>query len=63
MSICTEPFRVPAQAMAEVYGMPEFPFIVMPHPIASLTEAEIQHRVRAFLPQVLRILGAGEGAS
>lgn len=61
MSICTEPFRVPAQAMAGVYGLPDFQFVVMPHPIASLTADEVQERVHQLIPDVLRILGAEDG--
>jgi hypothetical protein len=31
--------------------------VTVPHPIASLNEAQIQARVRDVLPAVLRILG------
>ena len=57
VSICTDSFRVPAQAMAKAYGFPGFEFVTVPHPIASLDEAQIQARVRDALPAVLRILG------
>lgn len=61
MAICTDPFRAPAEAMADVYGMPGFAFISMPHPIASLTAAEVEERVQRLIPDVLRILGARDG--
>ena len=57
VSICTDSFRVPAQAMAKAYGFPGFEFVTVPHPIASLNEAQIQARARDVLPAVLRILG------
>jgi hypothetical protein len=57
VSICTDSFRVPAQAMAKAYGFPGFEFVTVPHPIASLDEAQIQARARDVLPAVLRILG------
>jgi hypothetical protein len=57
VSICTDSFLVPAQAMAKAYGFPGFEFVTVPHPIASLDEAQIQARVRDVLPAVLRILG------
>jgi hypothetical protein len=57
VSICTDSFLVPAQAMAKAYGFPGFEFVTVPHPIASLDEAQIQARVRDALPAVLRILG------
>ena len=57
MSICTDSFRAPAQAMAKAYGFGGFEFVTVPHPIASLDEAQIRARARDALPAVLRILG------
>jgi hypothetical protein len=57
VSICTDSFLVPAQAMAKAYGFPGFEFVTVPHPIASLDEAQIEARARDVLPAVLRILG------
>jgi hypothetical protein len=58
VSVCTEPFVPAAQAMARVYGFPAYQFVTMPHPLASLDDAQIQARARDLLPAVLRILGA-----
>lgn len=57
VSICTDSFLVPAQAMAEAYGFPGYEFVTVPHPVASLDDQQIQARVRGVLPEVLRILG------
>ena len=57
MSICTDAFVVPAQAMARAYGFPGFEFVTVPHPVASLDETQIQARVRDLVPGLLRILG------
>ncbi len=57
VSICTDSFRVTAQAMAQAYGFPGFEFVTIPHPIASLDEGQIRARVRDALPPMLRILG------
>jgi hypothetical protein len=57
VSICTDAFRVPAQAMAKAYGFPGYEFVTVPHPIASLDQAQIQERASAIVPEVLRILG------
>ena len=57
VSICTDAFVVPARAMARAYGFPGFEFVTVPHPVASLDEAQIQARVRDLLPELLRILG------
>lgn len=56
VSICTDAFLVPARAMAGVYGVPDFEFVTIPHPIASLGPAEIEANVRDALPEVVRIL-------
>lgn len=57
VSICTDAFGVPAEAMASAYGFPGFEFVTTAHPIASLSEEEIRARARGLLPGVLRILG------
>jgi hypothetical protein len=57
VSICTDSFRVPAQAMAQAYGFRGFEFVTVPHPIASLDQEQIEARARDVLPGVLRILG------
>jgi hypothetical protein len=58
VSICTDPFAVTARAMAKAYGFPGFEYVSIPHPVASLSEEQIQARVRGLLPDLLRILGA-----
>lgn len=57
VSICTDAFTVPARAMAKAYGFPGFEFVTVPHPIASLSAEQIRERVRALMPDLLRILG------
>jgi hypothetical protein len=57
VAICTEPFRVPAEAMAKAYGFPGFQYLLAPHPIASLTLAEVRERVVQMTPRILEILG------
>jgi len=56
VSICTDAFMVPARAMAGVYGMPDFKFVTIPHPIASLSPAQIEATVREATADVVRIL-------
>ena len=57
VSICTDAFVVPARAMAKAYGFGGFEFVTVPHPVASLGEAQIRARVSDLLPELLRILG------
>jgi hypothetical protein len=57
VSICTESFRITGDAMARAYGFPGFRYVLVPHPVASLTAEEISGRVEGILPQVTEILG------
>jgi hypothetical protein len=57
VSICTDPFVLPARAMAQAYGFPGFEYVTIPHPVASLSTAQIRARVHDLLPDLLRILG------
>ena len=56
VSICTDAFVVPARAMADVSGVPDFEFVTIPHPRASLSPAQIEANLRPVIEQVARIL-------
>jgi hypothetical protein len=56
VSICTDAFVIPARAMADVYGVPDFEFVTIPHPIASLGPPEIEANMKAAVADVVRIL-------
>lgn len=49
--------------MARSWGLPDFRFLSMPHPIANLTEAELDDRARAIAPEVVRLLLEGQGSA
>jgi hypothetical protein len=55
-AIVTEPFEVTGRAMAEQWGLPYFPFLLMPHPTANLTDVELDQRAAAIVPAVVRLL-------
>lgn len=57
VSICTEAFTIPADAMARTYGFPGFQYLLVPHPVASLDAEGIRQRVEDMLPRILEILG------
>jgi len=44
IAIVTIPFRNTGKAMAESWGKPGYPFLATPHPIANLTEADLDER-------------------
>lgn len=59
VSLCTDAFKITAEAMANQMGFPGYRHVTLPHPVASRTEKEIDEMVRAALPDVIRVLGAG----
>lgn len=59
-SIVTDVFKVTGKAMARTWGLPEFRFLAMPHPIANLTDAELDQRAAAIVPEVVRLLMEGQ---
>ena len=48
-SIITDVFRPTGTAMAKAWGLPDFRFIAIPHPIANLTEQQLDQRAREVL--------------
>ena len=61
-SIVTDVFTVTGRAMARTWGLPEFRFLVMPHPIANLNDAELDARAAAIVPEVVNLLMKGQAA-
>ena len=59
-SIVTDVFEVTGRAMAEQWGLPYYRFLVMPHPVANLTEAELDQRAREIAPEVVKLLLQGQ---
>ena len=56
VAVVTEPFIPTAKAMAELNGMPGYPFVVVPHPIGSLDEATVRARAEAVLERIEALL-------
>ncbi len=58
-AICTDLFVPNARAIAEAHGAPEYPFALVPHPLASATPQELASKAKAVLPEVVRLLIRG----
>jgi len=56
IAICTEPFESGAQAIANLGGMPDYPFALIQHPIGSLTPEQIRERAVEATPQIISSL-------
>lgn len=61
-SIVTDVFKTTARAMARSWGVPEFRFLMMPHPIGNLTPAELDQRAAAIVPEVVQLLLEGQAS-
>ena len=59
-SIITDVFKATGKAMARSWGLPDFRFIAMPHPIANLTDTELDQRAAAIVPEVVKLLLEGQ---
>ncbi|MET0851002.1 MAG: hypothetical protein ABW020_07745 [Candidatus Rokuibacteriota bacterium] len=59
-SIITDVFESTGRAMAQAWGVPNYKYLAMPHPIANLTEAELDQRARAIVPEVVKLILQGQ---
>ena len=54
--LCTEPFEVTAKNIARMMGLPDYPFVMVEHPIGSRTLPEIKVLAEQAYQQALPIL-------
>jgi hypothetical protein len=59
-SIVTDVFIATGRAMARTWGLPDFRFIAMPHPIANLNDQALDARAEAIVPEVVKLLLEGQ---
>ena len=60
ISIVTDVFELGAREMAKLWGVPDFRFLMMHHPLATLSAADVEPRVAALVPQVVKLLQQGQ---
>jgi hypothetical protein len=56
VAIVTTPFRTTGEAMATSWGKPGYAFVHTPHPIANLTEKDLEARADELADAVERCL-------
>jgi hypothetical protein len=56
VGVMTTRFTSAAKLMAKVLGMPDYPFVVIEHPISNAGDAGLEARARAVLAEVERSL-------
>jgi hypothetical protein len=60
IAIVTDAFQSTAREMAELWGAPKFKFVMMPHPLASLNEDEIDRCAGELSGKVTALLLEGQ---
>ena len=55
-AIITDRFVPTAKAMAGVQGMPDYPFAIIPHPIASNADEMLREKAEDAVRQCVEIL-------
>lgn len=56
VAIVTEPFRITGEEMAKSWGVPDYRFLDMPHPIANLTDEELDKYADELLKKVVELI-------
>jgi hypothetical protein len=54
--IATHVFENMGRASAAAQGMPDYPFVVIEHPIGRLDDDELRRRAEEALPRVVKLL-------
>jgi hypothetical protein len=58
-TIITSVFVRTAQAYTRLLGVPDFPYLICPHPITNVSLAELESRAQFLAPKVSRLLLKG----
>ena len=55
-TICTDRFTHTAQAMAKMWGAPDYPTLYTPHPIENLNREQLRARAESLAAEVVAVL-------
>jgi len=54
--ICSGPFMKLGQAQARVFGVPDLPLLLIPHPLGGLAIEQVQARADHAVPQFVKLV-------
>ncbi len=54
--ICSDPFLKLGKTQARVFGVPDLPLVMIPHPLGGLTLDEVRGRADVAIPQVVNLI-------
>ncbi len=60
VAIVTDAFIPTGAAMARSWGLPHYKFLAVPHPVANLTERQLDERAREIVPKVVKLFLEGQ---
>ncbi len=53
--ICSGPFMKLGQAQARVFGVPDLPLLLIPHPLGGISIEQVQARAEHAVPQIVKL--------
>ena len=62
VAVMTDRFEQSARAMAAVNGIPDYPFIMLRHPIANDSDADLAAKAETAANQIVELLTKRVGA-
>jgi hypothetical protein len=62
VSIVTDPFVETGRAMARNWGIPNYRFLSVAHPIANLGDAELEESATGVIDDVVDLLSEGQAS-
>jgi len=54
--ICSEPFLTLGRNQSRVFGVPDLPLLLIPHPLGGLDLHGVKGRAQHAIPQVIEII-------
>jgi hypothetical protein len=60
ISIVTDAFIDTGKVMASKWGIPQFRFLSVPHPVANLNDAELDRRADDLINDLIKLLKEGQ---
>jgi hypothetical protein len=56
VAVMTDRFEPTARAVAEVNGLPDYPYVVIAHPIANNSDDELRVKAEAVIGRIVTLL-------
>jgi len=60
ISIVTDPFVETGKVMASNWGIPAYRFLSVPHPVANLSDEELDRRAEGVIDDLVKLLKDGQ---